>query len=170
MERHHMLGFAAALFAGSFLFAHAPRAEDDSAALAKALPDAAVSLQQGFMASEREGKPISGKFELDDGALQLSVYTAKNGKFTEVIVDHKSGAVKKAETITDADDLKDAAEQDKAMKSARVSLSNATMQAVQANPGYSAVRAVPGLESGHPVAQIKLMKGGMVRDVEERLD
>ena len=35
-------------------------------------------------ASESEGKPISGKFELDEGKLQLSVYTEKARKFYEV--------------------------------------------------------------------------------------
>ena len=35
------------------------------------------------MASEREGQPISGKFEVDNGKLQLSVYTAKEGTFSK---------------------------------------------------------------------------------------
>jgi hypothetical protein len=30
-------------------------------------------LQQGLAASEQQGKPISAKFEVDDGKLQLSV-------------------------------------------------------------------------------------------------
>src|SRR5215471_3537894 len=78
------------------------RAEDqDPAALAKVLPQATVSLEQGIKASERAGKPISAKFEIEHGALQLSVYTEKAGKFSEVIVDHKTGAVKKSEAITD---------------------------------------------------------------------
>ena len=45
------------------------RAEDNPGALAKALPEASVSLDQGLKASEREGKPISGKYEIEDGAL-----------------------------------------------------------------------------------------------------
>jgi hypothetical protein len=146
------------------------RAADDAAALAKALPGATVSLQQGLTASEREGKPISGKYELEDGALQLSVYTAKDGKFTEVIVDHKSGAIKKAEAITDSGDLKDANQQNEAMGAAKVSLSSATMQAAAANAGYSAVMVVPVMKNGHPVAGVTLMKGETVKDVEEKLD
>jgi hypothetical protein len=170
MRRLTTLGFAMAMITAAILFAHAVRAEDDQAALAKALPEATVPLQQGLTASEREGKPISGKYELDNGALQLSVYTAKGDKFTEVIVDHKSGAIKKAEQITDPDDLKYATEQNKAMASARVSLSSATTQATGANPGYSAVRAIPTMKNGHPVADIKLMKGETVKDVEQKLD
>ncbi|MGH6738921.1 MAG: hypothetical protein ACREDY_07785 [Bradyrhizobium sp.] len=165
-----MLDFATAVFAALLLCAQAARAEDDAAALAKALPDATVSLQQGLTASEREGKPISGKFELDDGALQLSVYTAKDDKFTEVIVDHKSGAIKKAETITDADDLKNAREQNDAMQKAGLSLSAASAKAVAANAGYAAVKVVPIMKEGHPVADMTLMKGMEVRKVEQRLD
>ena len=77
----------------------------DAGALAKALSEASIPLDQGLKASEREGQPISGKYELEDGALQLSVYAMKGDKFTEVIVDHKAGSIKKAEPITDADDL-----------------------------------------------------------------
>jgi hypothetical protein len=51
------------------------RAEDNPGALAKALPEVSISLAEGLKLSEREGKPVSGKFELENGALQLSVYT-----------------------------------------------------------------------------------------------
>lgn len=170
MQRLQMLNVAATVFAVLLLCAQAARAEDDTAALAKALPDAAVSLQQGLTASEREGKPISGKFELDDGALQLSVYTAKDDKFTEVLVDHKSGAIKKAEAITDTDDLKDAREQNDAMQKATLSLSAVTAKAVEANAGYVAVKVAPTMKEGHPIADMVLMKGTDVRNVEQRLD
>ena len=69
------------------------RAEDNPGALAKALPEASVSLDQGLKASESEGKPISGKYELEDGALQLSVYTTKGDQFSEVIVDYKERGI-----------------------------------------------------------------------------
>ena len=68
--------------------------DDNPVALAKALPEASVSLDQGLKASEREGKPISGKYEIADGALQLSVYTIKGNQLSEVIDDHKTGAIK----------------------------------------------------------------------------
>src|SRR6516162_2966007 len=101
----------------SIIFGRSVWAEDDvdASALAKALSEASISLDQGLKASEREGKPISGAYELEDGALQLSIYVMKDDKFTEVIVDHKTGSIKKAEPITDADDLKDAREEGKAM-------------------------------------------------------
>jgi hypothetical protein len=146
------------------------RAEDNPGALAKALPEASVSLDQGLKASEREGKPISGKYELEDGALHLSVYTMKGDQFSEVIVDHKTGAIKKAEKVTDADDLKNAKEQGQAMANAKVSLDKAVEDATKANSGYRAVSVVPTLDAGKPVADITLMKGEDVKKVAENLD
>jgi len=146
------------------------RAEDNPGALAKALPEASVSLDQGLKASEREGKPISGKFELEEGALQLSVYTMKAGQFSEVIVDHKTGAIKKAEKITDADDLKNAKEQSQAMAKAKVALDKAVENAMKANSGYRAVTAIPRLDAGKPVADITFMKGEQVKKVTEKLE
>jgi hypothetical protein len=141
------------------------------AALAKALPDAKLSLEQGLKASEREGRPISGKYEIEDGALQLSVYTMKGSNdFEEVIVDHKSGAVKKAEKITDADDLKEAQEQSQAMAKAKLSLEKAVDGAAKANSGYRAVSVTPTLKAGKPIAEVTLMKGAEVKKVTEKLD
>jgi hypothetical protein len=146
------------------------RAEDNPGALAKALPEASVSLDQGLKASEREGKPISGKFELEDGALQLSVYTIRAGEFSEVIVDHKTGGITKAEKITDADDLKNAKEQSQAMAKAKLTLDEAVETATKANSGYRAVSAMPTLDSGKPVANITLMKGEDVKKITEKLE
>src|SRR5882724_12738948 len=79
--------------------------EKERAELAQALKGAKVSLKQGIVASAPKGKPISGKFEVEDGKLQLSVYTAKDGGFSEVVVDPKSGRVAKAEAIEGGEDL-----------------------------------------------------------------
>ncbi len=79
--------------------------EGNQAAVAKAVMSARVSLERGLVASASHGQPISAKFELEEGKLQLSVYTAKGGKFFEVVVDHTSGTVVKAEPITEGEDL-----------------------------------------------------------------
>ena len=146
------------------------RAEEDSAGLAKALPQVSISLEQGLKASEREGKPISGKYEIESGNFQLSVYTMKEDQFSEIIVDHKSGAIKKVEAITDTDDLKEAQEQRAVMAKAKVPLDVAVGGAVKADAGYRAVSVVPRLEGGEPVAAITLMKGEDVKDVTAKLD
>ncbi len=170
MGRYGIPALVAAGVIGLGFLARTALAEEDTAALAKALPAASVTLQQGLTASEREGKPISGKYEIEDGALQLSVSTAQAGKFTEVIVDYTSGAIKKAEPITDADDLKDAKEQNDVMNAARLSLGSAVTQAVTANADYRAVKAIPTNKGGHPVADITLMKGDTTKKFEQKLD
>ncbi len=153
------------------LVSWAAEEEGNPAEMAKALPEASVSLDQGLKVSEREGRPISGKYEIEDGALQLSVYAMKgNDQFAEVIVDHKSGAIKKVEKITEADDLKDANEQAQAMAKAKVPLDKAVNSAVKANSGYRAVSVMPTLQANKPVAEVSLMKGTEVKKVTENLE
>lgn len=169
--RQTIIGLAAAGFlALAAVGAHAEDSDKSPAALAKAMAAAQVPLDQGLKAGAREGTPISGKYELDEGALQLSVYTMKAGSFSEVIVDHKSGAIKKAEKITDADDLKEAKEQSQAIAKAKVPLDRAVADAVKANSGYRAVSVTPLLKDGAPVADIALMKGTEVRKVTQKLN
>src|ERR1700757_1176909 len=100
--------------------------------LAQAVPQATVSLASGLKASESKGNPISAKFEIDNGALQLSVYTMNRDQFTEVIVDHWSGTIAKAEPIVAGDDLRAAGEQGAIMAKAQVKLAAAVERAVQA--------------------------------------
>jgi len=162
-----------ALVVAGTLATPAARAEEakDQAALAKALAAAKVSLEKALSASQREGKPISGKFEIgDDGKLQLSVYTAKGDKFSEVIVDHTTGKVEKAEAITSGEDLEAAKAQIGAMAKARLGLDKAVSKAVYANRGYRAVSVFPSLKDGHPVAEITLYKGEDWKTVTENLD
>jgi hypothetical protein len=144
--------------------------DKEHAELAKALKGAKVSLAKGLAASEKEGKPISGKFELEDGKLQLSVYTMKGDKFSEVIVDHRSGKVAKAEPITGGEDLTASKAQSEAMAKAKRSLRAALAEAVKANKGYRPVGVVPSLKDGHPVADVTLVKGEEFKMVSEKLD
>jgi len=94
----------------------------------------------------------------------------KGGRFSEVIIDHKSGAVAKDEWITDADDMKAAQAQAAVMAKAKVSLDVATEHAVKANAGYRAVSVMPRLEGQRPVAEVTLLKGEAVKKVNEPLD
>jgi hypothetical protein len=154
-----------------FSSAGAARAEGgDSAALAAALKDATATLQDGLKASEREGTPISAKFEIDEGKLQLSVYTMKGDAFAEVVADPKTGAIKEAETIKDADDLKAATAQKAAMAKAKVTLLTATETAVKTNAGSRAVSVYPSLEAGSPTAEVTLLEGAAFKKVTEKLD
>ncbi len=164
------MAFAAVLAAVSFSARAGDEDEGNPAALAKALSKASVSLEQGLKASESEGKPISGKFEGPDAALQLSVYTMKGDQFAEVLVDHNSGLIRYSQPITDPDDLKDAKEQGEAMAKAKLSLAAAVASAVKAHHGFRAVSAVPMLDGGQPIASVTLIYGEEVKKVTEKLD
>lgn len=142
----------------------------DPAAMDKALQQTTLPLEKGLKVTEREGKPISAKYEIEHGALQLSLYTMKGDKFSELIIDHKTGAVATEEVITDANDLKAAQAQAAAMAKTRATLDVPVAQAVKDNPGYRAVSVMPKLDGGQPVAVVTLMKGEDVKKVTEKLD
>jgi hypothetical protein len=148
--------------------------DQEQAELANAMSGVKVSLQQAFTASEREGQPISGKFEVENGKLQLSVYTAKDGKFFEVIVDHMSGSIAKVEPITEGEDLTHAKSQKAAMDRAKVKLSDAATKAKGQAKGEAAdvlvVSAVPELKDDKPEAAIVLLQGKRFSTASERLD
>lgn len=146
-------------------------AEDsDPAALTAAMKDATATLQGGLKASEREGTPISAKFEIEDGKLQLSVYTMTGNDFMEIVADPKTGAIGEAEKIKDAEDLKAAAAQKSARAKAKVPLLTATETAVKVNPGFQAVSIYPQLQNRQAVAEVTLLQGTVLKKVTEKLD
>jgi hypothetical protein len=57
----------------SVVGATAQAEEGNPAALAATMKNAMATLQGGLTASEPQGTPISAKFEIEDGKLQLSV-------------------------------------------------------------------------------------------------
>jgi hypothetical protein len=157
------------LLGGQLVWAQQYR-DKEHAELAKALKDAKVSLAEGLTASKREGQPISGKFEIEEGKLQLSVYTMKGNAFSEVIVDHMTGKIAKVEPITGGEDLTAAKAQAEAMTKAKQSLGAAVDKAVHADGGFHAVRIFPALTEGHSVAEVTLAKDDTFKTLAERLD
>ena len=139
--------------------------EGNQAGLAKAVLSARVPLERGLAASASQGQPISAKFEMEEGKLQLYVYTMKDGKFFEVIVDHTTGKVLKAEPITEGEDLTAAQGQSAAMAKAKGYLRTAVEQALRSNPGSRAVRVIPSLKDDRPVADVSLAKGEQLKTV-----
>jgi hypothetical protein len=171
-----MRKFAALLLTVAFVWsavAIAVRAEESSekgnGELAEALESVKVSLDDGLRASEAQGTPISAKFEIEDGKLQLSVYTMIDDKFFEVIVDHKTGTVAKTEPITGGDDLKDAKAQAEAMAKAKSSLHDVAGKAVADNNGSQAVSITPSLKDGRPVAAVTLVKNDNFKTISSPL-
>ena len=144
--------------------------DDELEAMATALKDTTFTLQDALKAGEREGQPISAQFELDDGKLQISIYTTKGEDFSEVVADPKTGAVVKTAKITDTDELSDAADQKAAMTKAKTSLVAAADAAVKENSGFRAVSIFPDLRDGHAIAEVTLLQGTTAKKVTEKLD
>jgi hypothetical protein len=147
---------------------------DGRETLTRALRSAWLPLESGLAASAREGT-LSAKYEIDDGAFQLSVYTWKvdaysGDSFSEVIVDYSTGSVTKVDVITDGGDLAAAQAQKAAMVRAKRSLTDATAAAVKANAGYRAVSTTPKVDGSGPVAEVTLVQGDDWKVVTERLD
>lgn len=154
---------------GALLLVGAAMAEDKPVD-SKALEGAKISLAKGLAAAQAKGKPISGKFEMHEGKLQLSIYTASKGKYQEVIVNHMNGKTAKSEEIKDGEDLAHSKDQSKAMAKAKKTLSSAVSKAVAGNAGYRALSVVPSLEQDKPVATIVLQNASGTKTVSEKLN
>jgi hypothetical protein len=111
---------------------------------------------------------------MDEGKLPLSVYTAKEGKFFEVVVDHMTGTIAKVEPITEGEDLAHAKSQKAAMDRAKVRPADAATKAKGQAKGEAAdvpvVSAVPELKDDRPEATIVLLQGKKFSTASERLD
>jgi uncharacterized membrane protein YkoI len=94
----------------------------------------------------------------------------KGDKFSEVIVDHKTGKVAKTEAITSGEDLAAAKAQSEAMAKAKRSLDAAASAAAKENKGFRVVSVMPALKDGHPVADVTLVKGEEWKTVAEKLE
>ena len=106
----------------------------------------------------------------EEGKLQLSVYTVKDGKFFEVIVDHNTGRVAKAEPIAAGEDYTAAQSQSAALAKAKGSLRVAVEQALRSNAGFRAVSVTPSLKDGRAVADVALAKGEELKTVSVPLE
>jgi hypothetical protein len=153
----------------AFVLSHAHAQDADQAALAAALKNAPTTLEQGLRASERTGRPISAKFEIEEGKLQLSVYTMSGEGYAEVVVAPDTGAVRSTEKITSGEDLEAAASQRGAMEKATMPLLAATERAVAQSGGARAVRVFSELKGGQPVATVTLLQKGKFVTVPEKL-
>ncbi len=144
--------------------------EDGPEQLIQSLQGGTVPLTAGLTSSQQEGTPISGKFEVEDGTFQLSVYTQKGQNFTEVVLDPKSGAIRKASPITEGEDLTAARAQAQAMAKAKKSLTAVIQEAEQTHPGARTVSVFPGIQNGQAGADVTLLAGNTMQKVSEPLE
>jgi hypothetical protein len=162
----------APLLLASIVLSSASSADEaaEQAAVAKQLPSVKISLQQGLTAAASQGQLLSGKFEVDEGHFQLSVYTAQGKKFYEIIVDHRTGKVARVEPINAGEDLAEAKSQAAATAQEKIPLKTAVDKAEQSLVGSRAVSVIPELKDGHAVAVISLLKAGHYTSVSEPLE
>lgn len=149
--------------------AEAAEAAKNAPALAAAMKEAKVSLAEALKACAKEGTPISAKFEVEDGKLQLSVYTMKGDQFFEVLVDDKTGAIVKTEPITEGEDLQAAKSEAAAMARTRRPLNDLAAAVEKAHPGSRVVSVTPEIEHGAAHADVTLLKGTKSELLEEKL-
>ena len=153
------------------VFADGDEEGENAPGLLPQVTAAKVTLEQGLAAAEASGKPLSAKFEIEDGKLQLSVYTKKDNKYFQVVVDHETGAVSKTEEIKGGNDLRAAQRQSRAMAKAKISLRQAVEKSVAASAGAKAIRASAYTSrKGHAMADIDIVVGGKAKEAPQRLD
>jgi hypothetical protein len=139
----------------------------DKAAVAKQLTSAKITLQQGLAAAEAQGQAISGKYEMEEGKFQLSVYTAKGTALQEVVVDYTTG---KADPLSEAGDIAAGKKQLALMAKATTTLKDAVDKAEKQKPGFRAVSVEPKLKANHSVAVVTVVKGAQFKSVSESLE
>ena len=141
------------------VIASAAMSDKEKAELAPAASSSKVTLEQGLAASKTNGKPVSAKFEIENGKPQLLIYTIKDGsKYFEVVVDQNSGEITKAEPITGGDRLVEAKKQSDGLFRATRELREAVKEAKRNNPGYNAVNVWSEMKDDHSVATVTLVK------------
>jgi hypothetical protein len=160
------------ILAGSLALTAVPaRAEDmDEAALATALQGVTTTLESGLRVSEQNGRPLSGKFEMDDGRLQLSVYTAKGDDLMEVVINPADSKIISVQGLTDPEDIEAAKQQKSALSNSAGSLTGTLAKVTAQNPTARAVSIVPQLKEGRPTADIMLLKGKAFSMVSQPID
>ena len=87
-------------------------------AFAAALKNVKGTLEGGLKAAERVGRPVSARFVLEDGILQLSLWIVKDDGISEFNLYPAIRAINEVVDITDPDKIKAATAQKLAIDSA----------------------------------------------------
>jgi hypothetical protein len=158
--------------------AEAGKPEADDSALLALLPTAKIDLSRGIAQAEQQGaRAISAKFELNDGKLSLSVYTANKG--IEADAEHnvlaelsgdptRTSFQPKEEVFADSKHLTRASYHLTLVQRSRTTLSAVIAKALAKQPGqvYS---IEPGIHERAPVFHVLVAAPGRGRvkvDVE----
>ncbi len=149
-------------------------AEEGEDGLLGKLKDSKHSLADGIAQCEKEnGVAISAKFELEDGKLSLSVYTAKAGlgKDSEhnVLIEMagdptQDGWKPETEVFADKEHLTRSAMQLTLVQLSKLTLVDAIKKAEGAQAG-TVYSVIPAVQHGNPVYRVKVATHGKSVDV-----
>jgi hypothetical protein len=157
------MGLFAALGSTLLLATGTAIAAGDHAALLGHLETARLSLADGIRQAEKEhGVGTSAKFEMKDGTLMLSVYTAEAGSSKDaehnVLIELIGAATKGSwtpvrEVFEDAEHLKRSSMHLTLVQASTISLLTAIKKAQGVQPGR-AFSAIPAVREGVPVFDV----------------
>ena len=177
----HVLPMIAAFGIAGWLSWHPAHAEGDSKelqAVAQALGKSKLSLLAGIrQASQGSAKAISAKFELEDGKLSLSVYTAEKGLAVPAeknVLQELSGSPEqdkwtpKVEIFKDVPHVARSAEQLTVMSLGRKSLAAIIAEVQKTHPG-TVFSIAPAIKNRKSVAVVLIAQKGKVTTVTQPL-
>jgi hypothetical protein len=144
--------------------------EKDMAALAAGMKDVPATMEQGLVSAAKSGRPISAKFEMDDGEVAFSIYVERSDGFREIVMNPRSGIAAGASILSEDEDLKDARAQSAAMAKANATLLVTARNAVAGNAGARVISVYPELQNGQAVAIVTLLRDDKFTKVTEKLD
>src|SRR5712664_264117 len=173
------ISFAVLLF-GLIALAPIAGAEDskDTQALLEALGKSKLTVLDGVRQAEKGGAvPISAKFELEDGKLSLSVYTAEKGLTVEPeknVLQELSGSPEAEKWAPSVEIFKDvphvarSAEQLTVMSLGRKSLAAIIAEVRKTHPG-TVFSITPAIKNRKSVAVVLIAQKGKVTTVTQPL-
>lgn len=156
------------------------KAEDakETQALLGELGKAKVSLRDGVRQAAHDGAaPISAKFELEDGKLSLSVYTAEKGLKVDPeknILQELSGSPEQdrwtpnAEVFKDVEHVARSSEQLTLMALGKASLVDIIERTQKAQPG-TVFSVRPVIRNHRPAAEVLVAEKGVVKKIYQPL-
>jgi len=178
MKRRSFLSASAVVLAAMFpLLAYADESKDTQALL-EALGKSKLTLGEGVrQAAKSPAVPISAKFELEDGKLSLSVYTAGKGLAVEPeknVLQELSGSPEqdkwepKVEVFKDVPHVARSSEQLTLMAIGKSSLTDIIARVEKAQQG-TVFSVTPAIRNHKPVAEVLVAEKGKVKKLFQPL-
>jgi hypothetical protein len=178
MNRYRAFSFAAATMLAATWSVCAPAADPkETQALLKALSKSKLTLLEGVQqAAKGNAAPISAKFELEDGKLSLSVYTAEKGLAVEPeknVLQELAGSPEgewkpNVEVFKDVPHVARSSEQLTLMALGKASLADVIERVGKSQSG-TVFSVTPVIRNHKPVAEVLVAEKGKVRKVYQPL-